>query len=89
MVAVEASQTRAQALYPSVRYDQVQAFTYIRNLATQRNLLVVNPALPIGSVAEFIAYTRAPAPGRSPMAAPWARLRISAARSSRGRMAWT
>lgn len=59
LVAVEASQTRAQALYPSARYDQVQGFTYIRNLATQRNLLVVNPALPIRSVAEFIAYSRA------------------------------
>lgn len=59
LVAVEASQTRAQALYPSARYDQVQGFTYIRNLATQRNLLVVNPALPIRTVADLIAYARA------------------------------
>jgi tripartite-type tricarboxylate transporter receptor subunit TctC len=59
MVSVEASQTRAKALYPSVRYDQVRDFTFIRKLATQRNLLVTNPNLPITSVAELIAYARA------------------------------
>lgn len=59
MVSVESSQTRARALYPSVRYDQVRGFTFIRKLATQRNLLVTNPNLPITSVAELIAHARA------------------------------
>lgn len=63
LVSVEASQTRAKALYPSVRYDQVSSFTFIRKLASQRNLLVVNPSLPISSVAELIAYAKAH-PGR-------------------------
>ena len=63
LVSVEASQTRARALYPTVRYDQVANFTFIRKLALQRNLLVVHPGLPVASVAELIAYARAN-PGR-------------------------
>lgn len=59
LVSVEASQTRAKALYPSIRYDQVRSFTFIRKLATQRNLLVTNPNLPVSSVAELIAFAKA------------------------------
>ncbi|MBR0652065.1 tripartite tricarboxylate transporter substrate binding protein [Roseomonas terrae] len=59
LMSVEASQTRARALYPATRYDQVTSFTFIRKLAVQRNLLVVHPGLRITSVAELIAYARA------------------------------
>jgi tripartite-type tricarboxylate transporter receptor subunit TctC len=59
LVAVESSNTRAKALYPSVHYDQQKGFTYIRKAARQRNLLVVNPKLPVSSVAELVAYLKA------------------------------
>lgn len=59
LVSVEASQTRAKALYPTVRYDQVESFTFIRKLARQRVLLVVHPSLPVTSVAQLIAYAKA------------------------------
>ncbi len=50
LVAVESSNTRARALYQSVRYDQQKSFTYIRKVAKQRNLVVVNPKLPVSTV---------------------------------------
>ncbi|WP_143684695.1 tripartite tricarboxylate transporter substrate binding protein [Variovorax sp. KK3] len=59
LVAVESSQTRGQALNPTLPYDQAKDFTYIRNLAKQRNLVVVNPQVPINSVQELIAYAKA------------------------------
>ena len=52
LVSVESSNTRALALNPSVPYDQEKSFTYIRNMAKQRNLVVVNPKLPVSSVSE-------------------------------------
>ncbi|MCK1401332.1 tripartite tricarboxylate transporter substrate binding protein (plasmid) [Bradyrhizobium sp. 4] len=59
LVAVESSNTRAKALYSSVRYDQQKGFTYIRKVAKQRNLLVVNPKLPVSTVPELVAYLKA------------------------------
>lgn len=59
LVAVESSNTRAKALYSSVRYDQQKGFTYIRKVAKQRNLLVVNPMLPVSTVPELVAYLKA------------------------------
>lgn len=59
LVAVESSQTRGQALNPSLPYDQVKDFTYIRNVAKQRNLVVVNPDVPVNSIKELIAFTKA------------------------------
>jgi tripartite-type tricarboxylate transporter receptor subunit TctC len=59
LVSVEASQTRATALYPTTRYHQVTSFTFIRKLARQRVLLVVHPSLPVTSIAELIAYAKA------------------------------
>lgn len=59
LVAVESSNTRALALNPSVPYDQEKSFTYIRKLAKQRNLVVVNPNLPVSSISELIAYLKA------------------------------
>ncbi|MBW5433691.1 tripartite tricarboxylate transporter substrate binding protein [Bradyrhizobium canariense] len=59
LVAVESSNTRAKALYASVRYDQQKGFTYIRKVAKQRNLLVVNPNFPVSSVPELVAYLKA------------------------------
>ncbi|WP_407185134.1 Bug family tripartite tricarboxylate transporter substrate binding protein [Bradyrhizobium centrosematis] len=59
LVSVESSNTRALALNPSVPYDQEKSFTYIRKVAKQRNLVVVNPSLPVSSVSELIAYLKA------------------------------
>ena len=58
LVAVESSQTRGVALYPALSYDQVKDFTYIRKVAKQFNLMVVNPSLPVSNVREFIDYAR-------------------------------
>ena len=59
LVAVESSNTRGLALNPSLQYDQEKNFTYIRKLARQRNLVVVNPKLPVSTIAELIAYAKA------------------------------
>jgi tripartite-type tricarboxylate transporter receptor subunit TctC len=59
LVSVESSQTRAKVLYPNITYNQVSGFTFLRKMAKQRNLLVVNPALPVSSVMELIAYAKA------------------------------
>lgn len=59
LVAVESSQTRGKALNPSLPYDQLKDFSYIRNMAKQRNLIVVNPEVPVKSIKELIAYAKA------------------------------
>ena len=59
LVAVESSNTRGFALNPSLQYDQQKSFTYIRKVAQQRNLLVVNPKFPVNSISELIAYLKA------------------------------
>jgi tripartite-type tricarboxylate transporter receptor subunit TctC len=58
-VAVESSNTRGKALYPSLNYDQEKSFTYIRKVAKQRNLVVVNPAFPVSTIGELLAYLKA------------------------------
>lgn len=58
LVAVESSQTRGLALYPALTYDQVKEFVYIRKVAKQFNIMVVNPSLPVSNVNEFIEYAR-------------------------------
>lgn len=59
LVSVESAQTRGQALNPSLPYDQVKDFTFIRKVAKQRNLVLVNPSLPVSSVKELIDYAKA------------------------------
>ena len=58
LVAVESSQTRGQALNPTLSYDQLKDFAYVRNVAKQRNLVVVNPDVPVNSIKELIAYAK-------------------------------
>ncbi len=58
LVAVESSQTRGLALYPALSYDQVKDFTYVRKVAKQFNIMVVNPSVPVSNVKEFIEYAR-------------------------------
>lgn len=59
LLAVESSQTRGLALNPTLSYDQQKDFTYIRKVAKQRNLILVNPTVPANSVKELIDYAKA------------------------------
>jgi tripartite-type tricarboxylate transporter receptor subunit TctC len=59
LVAVEAANVRALTLNPSVPYDPEKGFTYIRKVAKQRNLVVVNPNVPVSNIAELVAYLKA------------------------------
>jgi len=51
------------ALYSKVNYDTLKDFTPVALTASVPLVLVVNPQLPVRSVAEFVAYARAN-PGR-------------------------
>ncbi len=46
-------------LYSKMPYDAAKDFAPITLIATTPNVLVVNAALPVGNVREFIAYTKA------------------------------
>jgi tripartite-type tricarboxylate transporter receptor subunit TctC len=47
------------SLYPSMPYDALKDFAPITRVAVTPNVLVVNPALPVHSVQELIAYAKA------------------------------
>lgn len=59
LVSVESAQTRGLALNPSLPYDQLKDFTFIRKFAKQPGLVVVNPSMPVSNVKELIAYLKA------------------------------
>jgi tripartite-type tricarboxylate transporter receptor subunit TctC len=46
------------ALYPDTAYDPQKDFAPIGLIATSSNLVLVNPSLPVHSVAELIAFAR-------------------------------
>ena len=48
-----------RTLYNQLNYDLVKDFTQVAMLASVPNILVVNPRLPIKTVAEYIAYAKA------------------------------
>lgn len=60
-----ANQTHATnvSLHRSIRYDPVRDFTPIARIASQPQVLVVNPRVPARSVQELVAHARAN-PGR-------------------------
>jgi tripartite-type tricarboxylate transporter receptor subunit TctC len=47
------------ALYKKLNYDAEKDFAPISMIGTQPNILVVNPSLPVHSMAELIAYAKA------------------------------
>ncbi len=47
------------SLYPKMPYDHVRDFVPIILVAGVPNVLVINPSLPVNSVQELIAYTKA------------------------------
>ena len=48
-----------RTLYNQLNYDLLKDFTQVAMLASVPNILVVNPKLPVKSVAEYIAYAKA------------------------------
>ena len=52
-------QALSVALYPKLPYNPEKDFQPVSLVATQPNLLVVNPKLPVKSLAELIAYAKA------------------------------
>ena len=59
IVASSSSMTVAPLLQKAVRYDPLQDFDLISLIALLPNALVCNPALPVRSTAELIAYAKA------------------------------
>lgn len=47
-----------RTLYPKLNYDLIKDFTPVARIASVTNVLVVNNALPIASVQEYVAYAR-------------------------------
>ncbi len=47
------------ALYKDLPFDTMKDFTHISLVSLKHFVLVVNPALPVQNMAEYIAYTRA------------------------------
>jgi len=60
-----ANQTHATnvSLYRSIRYDPVRDFTPVARMASQPQVLVVNPRLPVRNARDLVAHARAN-PGR-------------------------
>jgi len=52
-------QALSVALYPKLLYNPERDFQPIALVASQPNLLIVNPALPVKTVAELVAYAKA------------------------------
>jgi tripartite-type tricarboxylate transporter receptor subunit TctC len=52
------SHTISPSLYRSIRYDAVKSFSPISRVATSPFILMVNPALGVKSVADFLALAR-------------------------------
>ncbi len=46
-------------LYPSLAYDPVKDFAPISSLVTMPNVIVVNPSVPVRTLAELVDYARA------------------------------
>jgi len=59
----------AQAINKNLGYDPALAFVPIAPIATSSNVLVVNPALPVKTVAELVAYAKAN-PGKLSYSSP-------------------
>ena len=49
----------APSLYKQLPYDHYRDFAPVSMIGTTPNVLVVNPTVPVKSVSEFIAYTKA------------------------------
>jgi tripartite-type tricarboxylate transporter receptor subunit TctC len=59
LFATSATQIIASLLIPNLPYDPLRDFTPVINGGYATSVIVVNSALPVRSLAEFIAYSRA------------------------------
>lgn len=59
LVGSMSTHTMNQALYSTMPFDGVKDFTPIAKVALVTNTMVINPSLPVNSVAEFIEYAKA------------------------------
>lgn len=59
LVGSMSTHTMNQALYKTMPFDGVKDFTPIAKVALVTNTMVINPSLPVNSVAEFIEYAKA------------------------------
>lgn len=59
LIVVSAGMAVQPSLYPQLPYDPMRDFALITRLVSGPGILVVNPSLPVRSVAELITYARA------------------------------
>ena len=59
LLATFSSHTQNASLYAKLSYDTVRDFAPVTQIATVANILVVNPAFPAKTLAEFLAQARA------------------------------
>jgi tripartite-type tricarboxylate transporter receptor subunit TctC len=59
LMATSSTNATNAALYKKLAFNPVRDFTPISQIAFIPNLLVVNPELPVNSVAELVAYAKA------------------------------
>jgi len=69
MLLIPTSATINATLYDSLPYHILRDIAPVSGLVLSPNVMIVNPAWPVRSVAEFIAYTRAN-PGQINLASP-------------------
>src|SRR5215470_1536092 len=69
MLLLPTSATINATLYDSLPYNILRDIAPVSGLVLSPDVMVINPALPVRSVAEFIAYTKAN-PGKVNMASP-------------------
>ncbi|MDR6539538.1 tripartite tricarboxylate transporter substrate binding protein [Variovorax soli] len=58
LLGTQGTQGTNSALYKTIRYDPVKDFVAVHGLSGNANVLVVNPRLGIGSVAELVELAR-------------------------------
>jgi tripartite-type tricarboxylate transporter receptor subunit TctC len=71
MLLIPTSATINATLYDALPYNILRDIAPVSGLVLSPNVMIVNPALPVRSVAEFIAYTKAN-PGKVNLASPGA-----------------
>jgi tripartite-type tricarboxylate transporter receptor subunit TctC len=69
MLLIPTSATINATLYDSLPYNILRDIAPVSGLVLSPNVMIINPALPVRSVAEFIAYTKAN-PGKVNLASP-------------------
>ena len=59
LIGTQGTQGTNSALYKTIRYDPIKDFVAIHGLSGNVNVLVMNPAVKINTVAELVAYGKA------------------------------